>query len=74
MAAALRAAEGGYIFSKSSGGGGIFKIFPARGGIPPLPPLFPTPASDTWTMEPFRGRVDKTRSESTEVQFGFGQS
>ena len=37
MVAALRAAEGGgYIFSKSSGGG-IFKIFPAR-GYTPYPP------------------------------------
>ena len=43
MAAALRAAEGGgYIFSKSSGGGGYFQNFPARGVYPPTP-LFPTP-------------------------------
>ena len=40
MAAALRAAEGGYIFSKSSGG--YFQNFSGQGGIPPYP-LFPTP-------------------------------
>ena len=40
MAAALRATEGGgYIFPKFSGGMGKFKIFPARGGIPPTPPI-----------------------------------
>ena len=43
MAAALRAAEGGVYFFKFLRGG-IFKIFPARGGIPPYPPLFPSPA------------------------------
>ena len=35
MAAALRAAEGGYIFSKSSGG--VFSKFSGQGGIPPTP-------------------------------------
>ena len=38
MAAALRAAEGGYIFSKSSGGG-YFQNFSGQGGIPPYPPI-----------------------------------
>ena len=43
MAAALRAAEGGYIFSKSSGG--YFQNFYGQGGgIPPYPLLFATPA------------------------------
>ena len=44
MAAALRAAEGGVYFSKILRGG-IFKIFPARGGIPPYPPI-PDPCID----------------------------
>ena len=44
MAAALRAAEGGGIFFPNpQGGGGIFKIFPARGGYTPLPPPIPDP-------------------------------
>ena len=37
MAAAPRAAEGGYIFPKSSGGG-YFRNFSGQGGIP-LPPI-----------------------------------
>ena len=38
MAAALRAAEGGYIFSKSSGVGGVFSKFIRPGGVyPPTP-------------------------------------
>ena len=40
MAAALRAAEGGGIyFFQILRGGGIFKIFPARGVYPPTPPI-----------------------------------
>ena len=31
----------GYIFSKSSGGGGYFQNFSGQGGIPPYTPLFP---------------------------------
>ena len=45
MAAALRAAEGGVYFFQILRGGGIFKIFPARGVYPPTP-LFPTPGRD----------------------------
>ena len=37
MAAALRAAEGG-IFFPNPQGGGIFKIFPAKGVYPPTSP------------------------------------
>ena len=35
--------RGGGIFFPNPQGWGIFKIFPARGGVPPTP-LFPTPA------------------------------
>ena len=44
MAAALRAAEGGgYIFSKSSGGGYFQKIFRPGGYTPPPTPPIPDP-------------------------------
>ena len=52
MAAALRAAEGGYIFSKSSGGG-VFSKFFRPGGVYPLPPI-PDPcllAQSLWIMD-----------------------
>ena len=40
MAAALRAAEGGGVYFFQILRGGIFKIFPARGGYtPPTPPI-----------------------------------
>ena len=78
MAAALRARRGGGIFfSKSSrGGGGIFKIFPARGGIPPLYPPYSrplhqtpgqwSPSEDEWTKhdqsrQKFNSALDKVK-------------
>ena len=52
MAAALRAAEGGIFFQNPQGG--IFKIFPVRGGVYRLPPI-----PDPWLKGGFNAFLPK---------------